>query len=141
MMSSPVTITLLGKPQGKGRPRFVKASGRTYTPERTRKYEDALREAAEKEVGTKPPIIGPVNVTVLAQFEPPKSWPLRRQQAALRREVMPTGKPDGDNLLKVLDALNGVVWKDDAQVVTATIRKRYGPQALLLVQITETDTP
>lgn len=43
-------------------------------------------------------------------------------------------KPDGDNLLKSIgDALNGMVWRDDAQIVQfKEIRKVYGnPQVII----------
>lgn len=137
-MAAPITIALMGTPKGKGRPRFRRATGTTYTPETTRKYEAALRAEAEKVMAGAKPLTGPLDVTVLAQFAPPASWPKKRREAALRREILPTVKPDGDNLQKMLDAFNGVVWVDDAQVVTSTIRKRYGSQSLLLVQVSET---
>lgn len=130
-----VHISLIGTPQGKGRPRFVRSTGRVYTPAKTQKYEAALKDAAVKEMGQRSPMTGPLEVSMLAQFEAPTSWPKRKQHAALRNEIMPTGKPDADNLVKILDALNGVVWEDDAQVVTATVRKRYGAQALIVLTV------
>jgi Holliday junction resolvase RusA-like endonuclease len=40
---------------------------------------------------------------------------------------MPSVKPDGDKLARaVLDALTGVLWKDDSQVTTLLVVKRYG---------------
>ncbi len=39
----------------------------------------------------------------------------------------PTKKPDLDKLIRcVLDALTGIAWADDAQVVSVTAWKRYG---------------
>jgi Holliday junction resolvase RusA-like endonuclease len=41
--------------------------------------------------------------------------------------VFPVTRPDVDKLSRaVLDALTGVVWRDDAQVVVKTARKAYG---------------
>ena len=49
-----------------------------------------------------------------------------------------TKKPDADNLAKaILDALNGVAYPDDAQIVTLTVRKRYGEADMVHVLIEE----
>ena len=41
-------------------------------------------------------------------------------------KLLPTKKPDVDNVAKsVLDALNGVAWLDDSQVVRLEISKSY----------------
>ena len=51
---------------------------------------------------------------------------------------MPTTKPDGDNILKVvLDALNGLAYDDDRQVVKMCIIKVYGSNPGLVVQVGE----
>lgn len=137
-MTAPVTITLLGEPKGKGRGRVGKlASGRpvVFTPSATRSYEASLKHAATEEMGNRPPFEGPVDLMVRAQFLVPASWSEKKRQAAIRGEIMPTKKPDGDNILKsVGDALNQVVWRDDAQIVTAYVQKRYAVQASLTIR-------
>ncbi|MNP83694.1 Endodeoxyribonuclease RusA [compost metagenome] len=51
----------------------------------------------------------------------------KRKAMAIAGELFPTKKPDMDNVIKAIyDGLNGVVWKDDVQVVDAFVRKRYG---------------
>jgi Holliday junction resolvase RusA-like endonuclease len=119
-----LTIFLPGPPRGKGRPRFGK--GRTYTDAKTVDYETRLAFAAQQEIGPRwAPLTGPLRVTVTACFEVPKSWTKGRRCSACSGGERPTGKPDADNVLKMLDALNGVVWVDDAQIVSATIHKVY----------------
>ena len=118
---STVDIFLPGEPIGKGRPRF--AMGRTYTPPATVAYEYALKTEAAlamRQTGLEP-FEGPVAVKVVAYFSIPKSWSKTRRAGA----YLHTTKPDLDNVLKMLDALNGVVWLDDAQVCEATVSKRY----------------
>lgn len=40
--------------------------------------------------------------------------------------MLPTKKPDADNVLKaVFDGMNGVVWVDDVQACGVVLRKRY----------------
>ena len=44
----------------------------------------------------------------------------------LENKVRPTKKPDCDNIAKiVLDALNGIAYYDDSQVVSLVVRKHY----------------
>ncbi|OMD02745.1 RusA family crossover junction endodeoxyribonuclease, partial [Paenibacillus odorifer] len=56
--------------------------------------------------------------------------------AADRGDILPVTKPDADNYLKgVKDALKGIIWKDDSQVVDAFVRKRYSAQPRIEVKI------
>ena len=122
-----IIVRLAGVPCGKGRPRFVRQTGRVYTPAKTRSYEDALRSAAETEMVGRARLTGPVRVDVIACFPVPASWPRKKRADALSGALRPTTKPDADNLLKVLDAFDAVVWDDDKQVVFASVEKVYGP--------------
>ena len=127
-MDDTITIELAGEPKGKGRPRFVRATGHAYTPAETRRYESALRSTAEIIMGRAQPLDGPLNVTVEALFPIPQSWSRRQWDRAIAGAVLPTGRPDVDN---------GVVWRDDKQIVTATIRKRYSNNPALVVRVSK----
>lgn len=134
-----ITIALAGEPRGKGRPQFSTRGGfpRAITPERTRTYEAALRYAAQETMAGRPPLDGPLKVEVFAWFAIPPSWSKKKRQAALAGAVRPTGKPDWENIAKVLDAFNGVVWRDDSLVVEGHIRKGYvleGPSLIVHVE-------
>lgn len=98
---------------GKGRPRMSK-KGHVYTPKETR---DAEAHIKNEIIEAKPPkFLGPVFVAI---------------RVGLIRSVgntddMPTIKPDLDNAAKiVLDSMNGVVYKDDAQICSLTCEKFY----------------
>lgn len=110
-------LVLPVKPVGKGRPRFVRATGRTFTPEGTLSAEAEIRFYLRQAA---PPILeGPLFLVARFVFLKPKSSPKRR--------LYPDGKPDLDNMLKLLtDAMNSICYRDDAQIVTATIHKIYG---------------
>ena len=57
----------------------------------------------------------------------PVSWPKKKQASALDGTLRPTGKPDLDNVAKLLaDALNGILWHDDSQIVALEVEKHYG---------------
>jgi Holliday junction resolvase RusA-like endonuclease len=133
MTRSSVAFELHGEPRGKGRPRFIRKTGHPYTPERTAVYESALCLAGQKAMEGRAILEGPLSVTVEAIFQPAASWPEKRKAAALLGIEWPTKKPDCDNILKCLDALNGVVWIDDKQIVTLMITKRYAKTPMLRI--------
>lgn len=115
-----------GRPRGKGRPRF-RRGGKAYTDAATRAYEKLIVNQYRKEIGKK--FIGPIRVNILATFEVPKSWTKRKKSDAYLGLVYP-GKPDADNIAKVvLDALNGVAYKDDACIFELVVGKEYVNEA------------
>lgn len=130
-----VVVEIPGPPRGKGRPRFVRATGRTYTDAKTENYEGMLRQEAALVMRGRPPMDGPVWMTVEAVFPVPTSWSLKKQAAALRRELRPTSRPDADNIMKLSDGLNGIVFRDDAQVVEAKLVKVYGERPCVRISV------
>ena len=112
-----------GKVQGKARPRFSSRSGTVYTPGKTKSYERQIAEAYEAQHG--PCFEGAVMVVIEAVFSIPKSW-TRAKKAEAMAGKLPPGKPDIDNILKVvLDGLNCVAYEDDKQVVLTQCKKVY----------------
>lgn len=136
-MPDTITITLAGKPVGKGRPRFSRKSGHAYTPAATRDFENSLRGAGQMVMAGRDLIEGPVEVEVTAYMPIPTSWSRKKQEAAADGLILPMTTPDADNLLKMLDALNEVVWRDDKQIADAVVRKRYSRKPSLRVEISE----
>ena len=132
-----------GQPVGKGRPRATVRAGRArlYTPAISEKYEARVALFAQQAMAGRPVMAGPVALSVTALFPIPPSWPKKRQAAARAGTEQHTKRPDADNCAKaILDGLNGVVWKDDSQVVTLSIEKRYAevPRVeVLVVPLTE----
>ena len=134
----PVTISLAGPPQGKGRARAFLRGGHIshYTPEKTRTYEGMIRTAAMEAMGPRHPFDQPIEIVLRAVCEIPASWSAKKRQRALTGELKPTGRPDLDNVAKAFtDALNGVVYRDDALIVRATLEKRYGPAPLVVATV------
>lgn len=146
-----IVITLPGNPRGKGRPRhriIVPKPGSsswskgkrapftiTYTDDETEAYEKALKDRARLVMGSRAPIEGPLSVVVIAAFSVPASWPSKKRDAALAGTVHPTGKPDWDNVAKMTDALNEVVWNDDAQIVRGSLVKKYAEEPFLRIEV------
>ena len=135
-----VLVRLDGEPRGKGRPRtFVfRGHARIHTDAKTKKYETLIKGAARNAMGSRAPLSGPLDVSIEATFEVPKSWPKYRKRAALQGIEPHVTTPDTDNVAKIaLDGCNGIVWCDDSQVIRMTASKRYGPSPGLLVAVTE----
>jgi Holliday junction resolvase RusA-like endonuclease len=132
-----IVIELAGEPKGKGRPRFSRKNGVAYTPASTRQYEVALRYVAQEMMAGRPPIEGPVTIAIDAYFAIPASWSKRKQEQARAGMLRPQTKPDVDNVLKGIDSLNQIVWRDDKQVVEAIVRKQYSDRPRLRIEVIE----
>ncbi|WP_237173024.1 RusA family crossover junction endodeoxyribonuclease [Paracandidimonas lactea] len=124
-----VSFMVPGKPVGKGRPRAAKRGRHItlYTPEETASYESTVALAAGQAMAGQPLIDGPVDVLMRIALPVPASWSQKKQREALAGTLVPTVKPDMDNVIKaVFDAINGVVWNDDTQVADLRVQRRYG---------------
>jgi Holliday junction resolvase RusA-like endonuclease len=137
LKSPTITIIVPGPPKGKGRPRFSRKSGTVYTPEATVKYENFLSWEAKRMMLSRPPLEGPLHVLVVSAFPVPKSYSKRRALDCITGAEHPAKKPDIDNIVKMLDALNGIVWRDDAQIVRCDVRKVYTKEPELTIQVRE----
>lgn len=112
-----LNVTILGDPIPKARPRF--SNGRTYTPKRTKEYEQRIRAQLPK---ISIPQDLPVHVTITAILKRPK----RLQRKSDPQGLIPhTKRPDTDNITKaVLDALNAILH-DDSQAYSISAQKFY----------------
>ena len=119
-------LILDGEPIGKGRPRFSRGTGHAYTPEKTARFEERLAWAAQDTMKRRPLFDGPLRVLINAYFSIPLSKSAKWKLAALEQKILPTKKPDIDNIIKgVADSLNKVVYVDDTQIVSLAAGKFY----------------
>jgi Holliday junction resolvase RusA-like endonuclease len=118
-----------GNPQGKGRPRFARMGGfvKTYTDVKTKSYEQHIAFCAKNAMGASEPLKTPVDAFIYISIPIPMSYSKKRKEACLNGLEKPTKKPDIDNVCKgILDSLNGIVYKDDTQIVSLHCTKVYG---------------
>ena len=126
------TFTVAGVPKGKARPRFW--NGRAVTPATTREYEQEVAWSAK--AGGVRVLDGPIVLDVIATFPIAESWSKAKKEQALAGQLPHLSRPDADNVLKIVcDSLNGIAWKDDAQVVDARVRKKYGSIPELMINL------
>ena len=122
-----IEFTIYGLPVAKGRPRFTK-KGFTYTPAKTKQAEDSfLNQAFSKKPDV--PLQCPLAIEMKIFMPRPKS--------KSKKIWAWTTRPDLDNLIKILDALNGVFWHDDSQIIELHASKDYGEPARTEIKITE----
>ena len=125
-----IKFTVKGLPVAKGRPRFAMRGkfATIYTPKKTKDAEENFLAQAVK-YAPKKPLEGPLSVIMQIYKPKPKSKP--------KKIFFWTTKPDLDNFIKILDALNGVFWLDDSQIVEIRAKKYYGEPARTEIQIFE----
>jgi Holliday junction resolvase RusA-like endonuclease len=126
-----VRFTIPGEPTGKARPRVTKWG--VYTPEKTVLYENLVKTCYDG-----PMMEGPLSMEIIAYYQIAKSASKKQQQAMRELKILPTKKPDCDNVIKIIaDALNNIAYKDDSQIVIAKILKRYSDNPRVEVELEE----
>lgn len=126
---------ILEEPTGKGRP-IVTNSGHAFTPKRTVNYETRVqlefqRQCPRQRFGDDQQL----RMIIEAYYGVAKSDSKRKRQAKLDGMIRPTKKPDCDNVGKIIaDALNGIAYRDDAQIVSMIVEKYYS--AIPRVEVT-----
>ena len=116
-------IYIPGPPVAQSRPRFARTGNhvRTYDAAPAKDYKSWVRHCAvEAMVGVS--IFRrdvPLALSVDIFLQRPKSKP--------KKVLHPVNKPDLDNLLKgIQDAMEGIVYEADQQIIQVSMSKRYG---------------
>jgi len=133
------TFTIPGEPMGKQRPKFARAGQytMTYTPTKTMNYETLVKEMYVISKGQYYEN-QQLKINVKAYFSIPKSKSKKVQEAMKNGWIRPVKTPDCDNILKIIcDALNGIAYQDDKQIIEANISKWYSDKPRVEVSLTE----
>lgn len=122
-----IAFTVYGRAEPQGSSRAWVKNGKAHVTSANKKlkpWRQMLTQVAVCEATAlgSMPLAGkhiPVRLTLDCYFERPPSIPKKRTHMVV--------KPDADKLLRAAnDALTGVLYADDAQVVDARVRKHYG---------------
>ena len=132
-----------GVPRGQERNRHRIATARggrqfvaNYLPKQTRAEQAAIRLFAQQAMEGRPPLDGPIELRMTAYMPIPASWSQKKQAQALAGIIFPTGRPDFDNLCKsIADGIRQVAIKDDSQIVSAHVWKRYSDRPRAVVEL------
>ena len=139
-MTFMVMYIVYGEPVGKGRPRFARRGNfvSTYSPQKTKTYEDEIRMMAKAAMGSSEALDTPVTVAIYIRVGIPASFSKQKRKDAIEGILKPTKKPDIDNIAKCfLDGMNDIVYMDDKQVVNLHITKVYAETPAVEVMVTE----
>ncbi|WP_054677324.1 RusA family crossover junction endodeoxyribonuclease [Lacticaseibacillus sharpeae] len=134
-----ISIVIPIEPVAQGRPKFARMGQavRAYDPAKSRKYK-ALVAGYAREQYTAQPLGGALNLQVTFYRPIQTSGSKRLKHDKVVGAVLPTVKPDLDNYFKaVTDALKGIVWVDDNQIVSVDMRKLYGTKPRTEIEIKE----
>lgn len=131
-----VKIIVPGQPVPQGRPKFTtKPFVRAYDPPKSARYKKLVAYHAAKQK-PKQLLEGELAVEILVFKECLKSFSKKKAELAEARLLRPITKPDADNYAKgPLDAMKGIVWKDDGQVVDLIARKFYSKDPRIEITI------
>ena len=132
-----INFTVYGDPVAQGRPRFFRRGNHvgTYDPAKSRDYKDTVYSVALEHRPSQP-LTGPLNVYIECYRKIPASFSKKKIGQACEGLIKPTTKPDVDNYAKgVKDALKGVIWQDDSQVVLLQVRKMYSQTPRMEIRI------
>ena len=138
-------IVIYGEPVPQGRPKFVRIGNHvhTYDPEKSRSYKQLVRfwvtQHLKKIDGFKP-YENALCVDLVFYLGIPLSWTKQKKLRAIQGQIRPTSKKtgDADNLCKsVTDAISGLVYIDDSQIVNLGVSKYYSETPRCVLKITE----
>lgn len=137
---SSINFKVIGGIQGKQRPRFNRYTGRTYTPSKTHKYEDVVKAAYISKYPSGMWVQNneqPIGIEIEFHFAMPYSWSMKKKKKYFEKYCLK--HVDLDNCYKcVTDALNGVAYPDDSQIVyIQAVKKVWDFTEFATVRLTE----
>jgi hypothetical protein len=141
-MTLVVTFSVDGDPVPKGRPRFARRGQfvQTYTDAKTIDYETQVAMRARHAIGSTKPLEGALSVFLYMRYAVPASYSKKRKEACLKGLEYPK-RIDIDNVYKsITDAMNGIVYLDDSQIVEAHIKKVYAEESGANIMVQECDS-
>ncbi len=130
-----ITFTVEGTARPQGSKRHVGGGRMIESSKHVGAWRDFVRLKAAQEMSKWPVAEGPVSVDIQFYFDRPKK---HYNSKGLRADAPDkhTTKPDIDKLLRaVLDAMTGIVFKDDSQVQQVVMLKWYGTAAKTIVTV------
>lgn len=123
-----IEFTVHGNPVAQGRPKFYRRGTHVgaYDPAKSKDWKSEVRrQAIEQKVDR---LDGALYLILHFKMPRPKSLP--------KKVIHHVKKPDLDNLTKAIkDALKGVAYRDDSQIIRLAATKEYGDRPGVDVKI------
>jgi len=132
MSNITLTLDIPIRPKPAPRPRVTRRG--TYNPKDYTDYKNAIALLAEREKPKK--IEGAVLLKIEYRFKMPNSW--SKKKKVEMQGLWHTSRPDLDNLDKsIKDALSGVCYNDDSQVVLKQTNKVWSNNGMVHITVGE----
>lgn len=134
VVHSPAVLAFVvhGTPMPAGSKRAFFRGGRAIVVDankKSRPWKDQVAQVAGEVMAGRGLLHGPLRLTLHFFVRRPKAHFNARGQERETAPKYPTTKPDVLKLARgVEDAMSGVVYFDDSQIVAETLRKFYGPE-------------
>lgn len=130
-----IEFVVYGDPIPKGRPRVV--NGHAFTPTRTKKYEEQIALVYKSQYRDFKFCGCALGMDLDIYVKISKSDRKAVKEAKRKGEIRPVERTgDLDNIAKAIqDALNGVAYEDDSQIVELSCKKYYSDEPRVLVRI------
>jgi Holliday junction resolvase RusA-like endonuclease len=126
-------LEIPGDPVPQKQTQFVRKTGIAYNPSKS--SQDRIRWCVRPYAPSEP-LACPVSLKISFYFEPPKSTSGIRRRQMLNGVIHHTKKPDADNCAYLItNALKGIFYVDDSQIIDLSISKRFGSPSKTIVQI------
>lgn len=139
-MASHIKLIINKTPQPQSRPRFT-ARGRyvhAYENKKITMYKRMVAATYQSYFGAVKPTEKAIAVDVVFYRPVQKSISKIERQRRLTGKSLPAIKPDIDNYVKaILDALNGVAFRDDKQIISLNAKKLYSDKPRTEIEIKE----
>ena len=132
-----MTFVVAGEAVPQGRPRFMR-NGHAYDPQKSRDYKEqvafaaswAMRGQSAFQKGT------PLKCAITIWHKTPARFTKEQKKMVENETLRPTSKPDVDNIAKsITDAMNGIVYADDSQIVELICEKYYAVEPKVMVKV------
>ena len=127
------------EPVEQARPRAAYIGRRIimYDPEKVKNFKKELSQLAKLHYRDDP-LDGALEIEISFYRPVQKSLSKKERARRLSGEHRPTVKPDLDNYIKsTLDALNGILWTDDAYIVDLHAHKYYSDDPHIEITVKE----
>lgn len=139
-MARKIAFDVHGKPQPAGSKRAFVIKGRAIVTDANKNSRDWKNQVSDSaSLAYKGALItGPISLTVVFSMPRPKSHFTSKGKPSSQWRSSPTVKPDATKLLRgVEDAITGIIWRDDSQIVCQHVYKRYDEAFVTSISIEE----
>jgi Holliday junction resolvase RusA-like endonuclease len=142
MAPTMIAFTVLGAPAPAGSKKAFVVKNRaiiTDASKRSRPWKSRVSAAAQDAMNGREPLDGPVFLRLTFGVQRPRSRHYKRDgtlNAVGLRMPWPTSRPDALKLARAVeDALTGIVYRDDAQIVLEAVSKHYANAEGVIVEV------